>query len=58
MNSCCSGTHGQGKVKGTKVIEAFGLSIAYYVPSLWRANKVMVGSQNHNPQMGPSEVNF
>ena len=27
-------SHGLGKVMGTKVIEAFGLSITYYVPGL------------------------
>ena len=33
MNSCCSRTQGLAKVKGTEVIEAFGLSNAYYIPS-------------------------
>ena len=56
MNSCCSQTHSLGK--GTEVIEAFGLSISYYIPSLWRVNGVMVGSQNHNPQMHPLAVNL
>ena len=57
MNSCCSQTHGLVK-KGAEVIEAFGLSFSYYVPSLWRVIGVRVGSQNHNPQMLPSKVNL
>ena len=47
-----------GKVKGPKVIEAFGLSYAYYALSLKRANGVMVDSQNCNLEMHLSEVNF
>ena len=58
MNSCHSQTHGLGKGKGTKVIEAFGLSISYYIPGLWKVDGVMMGSQNHNPQMCPLEVNI
>ena len=46
-----------GKVKGTEVIVTFGLSNAYYVPGLERANGLMVGSQNHNLQMCLSEGN-
>ena len=30
MNSCHSQNHGLGKVKGTKVVKAFGPSDAYY----------------------------
>ena len=58
MNSGHSQTHSLGKVKGTEVIEAFGLSNIYYVLSLLRANGVMVDDQNHHPQMHPSEGNF
>ena len=58
MNSSHSQTHSLGKVKGTGVIEAFDLSNAYYILSLWRADGVMVGGQNHNPQMHLSEGNF
>ena len=58
MNSSHSQTHSLGKVKGTKVIETFGLSNTYYVLSLWRANGVMVDNWNHHPQMHPSEGNF
>ena len=56
--SGCSQTHSLGKVRGTKVMEAFGLSNVYYVLSLSRANKVMVGDQNHHPQTHPSERNL
>ena len=45
-------------MKGTEAIEAFDLSNAYYVLSPWRADGVMVGGWNHNPQMHPSEGNF
>ena len=58
MNSGCSQIHSLGKVKGTEVIEAFGLSDAYYILSLWRADGVMVDDQNHHPQMHLSEGNF
>ena len=58
MNSSCSQTHGLGKVRGTEVMEAFGLSNAYYVLGLWRANGVAVDDQNHHPQMHPLEWNF
>ena len=58
MNSGCSQTHGLGKVRGTEVIEAIGLSDVYYVLSLLRANGVMVDNWNHHPQMHPSEGNF
>ena len=58
MNSSHSQTHSQGKVKGTEVMEAFDLSDAYYILGPWRANGVMVGGQNHNPQMHPLEGNF
>ena len=51
MNSCHSQTHGLGKMKGTKGIKASGLSDAYYILSLWWANGVMVGGQNHSLQM-------
>ena len=58
MNSGCSQTHSLGKVKGTEVTEAFGLSDTCYIPSLWRADGVMVDDQNHHPQMHPLEGNF
>ena len=58
MNSSCSLTHSLGKVKGTEVIEAFGLSDVYYILSLLRADGVMVNDWNHHPQMHPSEGNF
>ena len=58
MNSGQSQTHGLGKVKGTKVIEAFDPSDTYYVLGLWRANGVMVGGQNHYPQTHLLEGNF
>ena len=58
MNSYYFQTHGLGKVKGTKVIEAFGLSYAYYVPGLLRADRVTLGSQNCNLQMHLLEVSF
>ena len=58
MNSSHSQTHGLGKVRGTKVIEAFGLSDVYYILSLLRADEVTVDDQNHHPQMHPSEGNF
>ena len=58
MNSGCSQTHSLGKVKGTKVIEAFGLSNVYYVLDLLRADGVTVDNQNHHLQMHPSEGNF
>ena len=57
-NSSHSQSHGVGKMKGTKAIEAFELSNAYYVLSSWRANGVMVDGQKHNPQMHPLEGNF
>ena len=47
-----------GKVKGTEVVGAFGLSYAYYILSLWRAGGVMVGNQSHHPQMHLLEGNF
>ena len=55
MNSSCSWTHGLGKVRGTKVIEAFGVSKVYYVLNLLRANEVPIDDQNYHPQMHPSE---
>ena len=58
MNSSHSQTHSLGKVRGTDVIEAFGLSNVYYVLGLLRANEVMVDDQNHHPQIQPSEGNF
>ena len=58
MNSGCSQTHGPGKVRGTKVIEAFGLSNIYYILSLLRANEVMVDDWNYHLQIHPSEGNF
>ena len=45
-------------MKGTEVIEAFGLSNAYYILGLSRAGGVMVDDWNHNPQMHLLEENF
>ena len=56
MNFSSSRTHSLGKVKGTEVIEAFGLSNVYYILSLLRANGVTVDNWNYHPQMHPSEV--
>ena len=58
MNSSHYQTHGLGKAKGTEVMEASDLSNGYYVLIPWRAAGVMVGGQNHNPQMYPWEGNF
>ena len=58
MNSGHSQTHGPGKVRGTEVMEAFGLSNICYILCLLRANDVMVDDQNHHPQMHPSEGNL
>ena len=58
MNSGHSQTHGPEKVRGTEVIEAFGLSKAYYILGLLRASEVMVGDQNHISKTHPSEGNF
>ena len=58
MNSSHSSTHGLGKVKGTEVIEAFGLSNVHFILSLLRANGVMFDDWNHHPQMHPLEGNF
>ena len=58
MNSGCSQIHGLVKVRGTGVMEAFGLSDIYYILSLSRADEVMVDDQNHHPQMHPSEGNL
>ena len=57
-NPSCSQTHSLGKVKGTEVIEAFGLSNTYCILGLWRADRATVDNQNHHPQMHPSEGNF
>ena len=46
-NPSHSQTHGLGKVKGTKVIEAFDLSNAYYVLGPWMADGVIFVGQNH-----------
>ena len=45
-------------MRGTKVIEAFGLSNVYYVLSLLRADEVAVDDWYQHPQMHPSEGNF
>ena len=45
-------------MKGAEGIEASGLSNAYYVLGLWRADGVMVGGQNCNLQMHLLEGNF
>ena len=58
MNSGCFQTCSLGKVRGTEVIEAFGLSDVYYILGLLRANGVMVDGWNHHPQMHPLEGNF
>ena len=44
-----------GKVRGTEVTEAFGLSDVYCILSLLGADEVMVDDQNHHPQRHPSE---
>ena len=49
--------HSLGKVKETEVIEASGLSDAYYTPSPRWANGVMVDSQSCHPQTHLSEGN-
>ena len=54
MNSCCSQTHNPGKVRGTEVTEAFGLSDIYCILGLLGADGVMVDYQNHHPQRHPS----
>ena len=38
-------------------MEAFGLSNICYIPSLLRADEVMVDDQNNHPQMHTSEGN-
>ena len=58
MNSGHSQTHGLGKVKGTKVMEAFGLSDVFYILGLLGANEMMVDDWNHHPQTHPSEGNL
>ena len=58
MNSGCSETHILGKVKGTKVIEAFDLSNAYCILGLWRADRVTMDDWNHHSQMHLLEENF
>ena len=58
MNSSCSRTHGLGKVRGTEVMEAFGLSNVSYILGLLRADEVMVDNQNHHPQTHPLEGNL
>ena len=58
MNSSHSQAHGLGKVRGTKVMKAFGLSNIYYVLSLSRADEVMIDNWNHHTQMHPSEGNL
>ena len=57
-NSGCSQAHGLGKVKGTKVIKAFGPSNAYYILGLLRAKGVIVDDWNHHPQVHLLEGNF
>ena len=42
MNSCCSQAHDLGKVMGTKMTEAFGLSDVCYIPGLLEPDEVMV----------------
>ena len=54
MNLCCSQTHDPGKVKGTKVMEAFGLSDVYCILGLSGADGVMVDDHSHHPQRHPS----
>ena len=57
MNSYCSQNYNLGKLKETKMFEAFGLSDAYYAPGPLWADGVMVDSQNCHPQMHLSEGN-
>ena len=52
-----SQNHGPGKVKETEVIEASGLSDAYYAPGPLWANGVMVDSKNCHLQMHLLEGN-
>ena len=54
MNYCCSQTHNLGKVKGTKVMQAFGLSDIYYILGASGPSKVKADDQSHHPQRHPS----
>ena len=48
-------THDLGKVRGTEVMETFGLSdMSITFLSLLGADKVMVDDWNHHPQRHPS----
>ena len=58
VNSSHSQTHGLGKVRGTKVMEAFGLSTVYCILGLSGANELMVEDQNHHSQRHTSEGNL
>ena len=53
MNSCHSQTHNLGKVRGTKVTEAFDLSNIYCNLSPLGADVAMVDGQSHHPQRHP-----
>ena len=57
MNFYHSQNNGLGKVKETEVIEASGLSDAYYTPGPLWADGLMVDSQNHHLQMHLSDGN-
>ena len=50
VSSCCSQTHDLGKVMGSEVTEACGLSDIYCSLGLLRADVVMVDGQSHPPQ--------
>ena len=58
LNSGHSQTNSLGKVKESKVIEAFSLSDVRYILGLLRANGVTVDNWNHHPQMHPLEGNI
>ena len=42
-------------MRGTEVLEAFGLSDVYCILGLLGADEVMADDQNHHPQKYPSE---
>ena len=58
MSSCHSQTLGLGKVMGTEVMEAFGLSNIYCSLDPLGAGVAMVDGQNHHPQRYPSWGNL
>ena len=58
MSSCHSRTHNLGKVRGTKVMESFGLSNAYCNLGPLGADMVMVDGQSHHLQRHPLQGNL